>query len=179
MGGREYDVIAQQAALPNRAALEGVLRQQSMALPSFAPGGPFPGAKGEILQSDPLTGQERAALATLYVALMSDLSIELLGAGGDIFLDGPLASNPLFAPVLAAFRPESRVFVTGGCADSDIAVVFLAGFPHRAAALPPAVEPLALAGLEEYRRAWRERLPEASADTAGAAHRGAVCESGR
>jgi len=179
MGGREYDVIAQNAALPSREALAAVLQRQAMALPSFAPGGPFPGAKGTLLRADQLNGAERAALATLYVALMSDLSIELLGAGGDIFLDGPLAANPLFAAVLAALRPANRVLVTGAAAGSDIAVVFLAGFPHRAAALPPAVEPLTLAGLVEYRCIWRERLPEASAGTARAEHRTTVRESHR
>jgi L-fuculokinase len=178
MGGREYDVIAQSAASPLRVALEGVLQQQSMALPSFAPGGPFPSAKGTLLRADKLNIAERAALATVYVALMSDMSIDLLGAGGNIFVDGPLAFNPLFASVLAALRPECRVFVTGRFDSSDSAVVFLGGFPHRADALPPASEPLSLAGLDEYRRAWREKLPpDATAVALGAPGLPAVIES--
>jgi len=55
-------------------------------------------------------------------------------------------------------------------------VVYLGGFPHRASALPPATKPLVLPGLDEYRRAWRERLPEASSGALGAAHRPAVSE---
>lgn len=159
MGGREYAAIARGAAVPNRAAVEAVLRRRSMALPSFATGGPFPSAKGMILRGDNLDGPERAALATLYVALMSDLSVDLLGAAGDIFLDGPLAQNSLFGPLLAALHPHSRVLVTGGSGAYGAAVLYLAGYPDHKVRRHSVVEPLKLPGLGDYRGGWRERLP--------------------
>jgi L-fuculokinase len=176
MGGREYDTIAQSAVVPDREALEGVLRQQSMALPSFAQGGPFHDAKGALLRAGDLNGAERAALATLYVALMSDLSIESLGAGGDIFLHGPLSSNPLFGSILAAWQPRSRVFVTVGSNGFGAAASFLGGFASRPVGMPPAAEPLELNSLEEYRRVWREKLPEVRAGVVGGAGRAAIAK---
>ena len=161
MGGREYEAISRSTVLPHQQSLEAVLRRQSMAVPSFARAGPFPDAQGEVLRADDLSELERAALATLYVALMSDLSIDLLAARGDIFVDGPLASNPLFGSVLAAWHPQRRVFITpsssGECAR---VAAFLSGFPNLASAESSAVQPLNLAGLEDYRRTWRELLPQ-------------------
>jgi L-fuculokinase len=162
MGGREYDLIAPHAATPNRGALEAVLRQRSMALPSFAPGGPFPAATGKLLRAKQLSAPQCATLATLYVALMSDLSIDLLGADGDIFLDGPLASNLLFGSVLAACRPHVRVFGAHPSDGRRFALSFLAGVRCRRAGSLPAAEPLKLAALQAYRRDWRELLPKAA-----------------
>jgi L-fuculokinase len=160
MGGREYESIAQTNALPDANALESVLRKKMLALPSFAPGGPFPDAKGTLSPAQLLSDPERAVLATLYVALMTDLSIDLLQAHGDLFLDGPLGSNPLFGALLAGWRPTDRVFVTGRSNGCNGAAVFLGGFTFRDFELPSALKPLQLAGLAEYRHAWRELLPD-------------------
>jgi len=90
---------------------------------------------------------------------MSDLSIDLLGAGGDVFLDGPLASNPVFASLLAAWRGAERVFASEGL-ESNGAAAFLGGFAAQAGATPLPVAVLPVAGLAEYRQAWRRLLPE-------------------
>ena len=160
MGGREYQVIAQTEAPPDAAALAAVLRKKIFALPSFAPGGPFPEAKGTFAGGQALAGPECASLATLYVALMSDLSIDLLGAGGDVFLDGPLAANPLFGPLLAAWRADDCVFASEAREACNGAAAYLGGFGSRAVEAPAPLGPLPLAGLAEYRQAWRQLLPE-------------------
>ncbi len=72
---------------------------------------------------------ERASLATLYVALMSDLLIESLRAEGDVLIDGPLAVNPVYGSLLATWRPEKRVFAAGATGGYAAAVCYLAGFP--------------------------------------------------
>jgi L-fuculokinase len=159
MGGREYQMIAQTEAAPDATALAAVVRRRIFALPSFAPGGPFPHAQGSFVGFQALSATERASLATLYVALMSDLSIDLLGAGGDVFLDGPLASNPVFASLLAAWRGAERVFASEGL-ESNGAAAFLGGFAAQAGATPLPVAVLPVAGLAEYRQAWRQLLPE-------------------
>jgi L-fuculokinase len=160
MGGREYHTLAQTEALPDAKALAAVLHGKTFALPSFAPGGPFPEATGTIVGDRPPCGPQSASLATLYVALMSDLSIDLLRAGGDVFLDGPLASNPLFGRLLATWRPDDRVFASAGRAGCNGAAAYLGGFtaPAHEASVPLA--PLSLAGLAEYRQSWRQLLPE-------------------
>lgn len=160
MGGREYQRIAQSEALPDAGALAAVLGKSSFALPSFAPGGPFRDAKGTFMGGQASPGPERASLATLYVALMSDLSIDLLGVGGDVFLDGPLASNPVFGTLLAAWRTDDRVFASESLEGSNAAAAFLGGFASHAVEAPVSLAPLRLEGLAEYRQAWRQLLPE-------------------
>jgi L-fuculokinase len=160
MGGREYQAIARTEALPQAKALATLLQEQIFAVPSFAPGGPFPAAKGSIVGNRGLSAPESASLATLYVALMSDLSIDLLGASGEVYLDGPLAVNPLFGPLLAAWRPDDRVFASESLEGCNAAAVYLGGFPARAVEPPVALTPLSLTGLAEYRQAWRQLLPE-------------------
>lgn len=159
MGGREYEVIAGTTARPDLAALESVIRQQAHAIPSFAEAGPFPSHRGRLIAAAGLNEPARAALATLYVALMSELLLELLDADQDVLVDGPLASNPLFASLLATWRPRARVFVNSGaggvCAR---AATWLAGF-----GTAPAPSTIATAfkvdGLDAYRDAWRRQLP--------------------
>jgi L-fuculokinase len=160
MGGREYQAIAPTEAVPDATSLAAVLQGRIFALPSFAPGGPFPEAKGRIVGERALSGAERASLATLYVALMSDLALDLLGAGGNIFLDGPLAANPFFGPLLAAWRADDCVFVSESPDGCNGAAAYLGGFAARVVESPVPRAPLSLAGLAEYRQAWRQLLPE-------------------
>ncbi|MGH8189405.1 MAG: FGGY-family carbohydrate kinase, partial [Steroidobacteraceae bacterium] len=109
MGGREYEVIAASDAAPDEDALTNVLQRHVMAVPAFARGGPFMAHPGKVLHAGELSAAERAALATLYTVLMSELLLENLGASGDVIVDGPLAQNRFFGPLLAALRPSSGV----------------------------------------------------------------------
>lgn len=183
MGGREYEAIARgggrtrggaapradEAAAsgevaaaqgrvePTDAHLQAVLSKGAMALPSFATSGPFNRRQSELIEAEALNASERAALATLYVALMTDYALDLLGVDtGDVIVDGPLAGNLLFGQLLAALRTGNRVYRDAG-QDVGPAVAFLAGIVGtRAHPLTP-VSASAVEGLQPYRRAWRER----------------------
>jgi len=159
MGGREYALIAPSSAQPDRSALSGVLRHGSMALPSFAPGGLFARTTGRLLRANELTDLECAALATLYVSLMSDLTLDSLGVDGDIVIDGPFAANPLFCQLLATWRPANRVFVIERSDTNVAAACYLGGIPCGITRNPTAAQPLQLQGLEDYRVLWRRLLP--------------------
>jgi L-fuculokinase len=162
MGGREYEAIARSHAPPDRESLMRVIQRGAVALPSFAPGGPFAGRTPQLLHTEGLNDAERAALATAYTALMTDLSLDELGVVGEVVVDGPLARNQLFAPLLTTLRTANQVSVsvgTGGCAN---AASHLAGFPHvkqtplrTATAFDRTVE---VRSLRDYRTAWREML---------------------
>ena len=159
MGGREYEAIAQSADEPTVDAVIDVLSQGSIALPSFASAGPYSGRQGRLEGVDKLHGTQRAALATLYSALMTAVLIESLGAAGEIFVDGPLARNPLFARLLAACVPVGtvRTYPEGG---GTRVAAHLAGLPSPAAGALQSVAPLRLQGLLEYQANWRHRLEE-------------------
>ena len=164
MGGREYEAIAggmgRAAALPTLSAIGGILSRGVMALPSFASAGPYSGRAGRV-DGDNLDGVGLASLATLYSALMSSVLIESLGVAGDIFVDGPLARNPLFAGLLAACVPAGRVRTVAQSGGTRVAA-YLAGLPASATpfAEPQVTAPVRLAGLSDYQAQWRNRLDE-------------------
>lgn len=155
MGGREYETIAGTDAHPNLPALINVMERQAMALPAFASGGPFAGREGRLLNAESLSGSERASVATLYVVLMCELLIELLGAEGDVLIDGPLATNPLFGSVLAACMPTRSVWLSPGDGGNTRAACYLAGFQDFPSQAMKPAPPLTLKALSEYRHAWR------------------------
>jgi L-fuculokinase len=159
MGGREYEAIAQSGDEPTVDALISVLSRRTIALPSFASAGPFAGRSGRLEGAESLDATERAALATLYSALMTGVLIESLGTAGEIFVDGPLARNPLFARLLAACVPVGtvRTYPEGG---GTRVAAHLAGLPSPAPGTLHSVTPLKLPGLLEYQANWRRRLEE-------------------
>jgi L-fuculokinase len=159
MGGREYEAIARGGGEPTVDALIAVLARGAMALPSFATAGPYSGREGRIESGEGLDGAQRAALATLYSSLMTALLIESLGSAGEIFVDGPLARNPLFARLLAACVPAGtvRTYPEGG---GTRVAAYLAGERPGAPDLPQSVVPLRLPGLLDYQAEWRHRLEE-------------------
>jgi len=159
MGGREYEAIAQSADEPTVDAVIEVLSQGSIALPSFASAGPYSGRPGRLEGVDRLHGTQRAALATIYSALMTAVLIESLGSAGEIFVDGPLARNPLFSRLLAACVPVGtvRTYPEGG---GTRVAAHLARLPSPAAGALTSVAPLRLPGLLEYQSNWRHRLEE-------------------
>ncbi len=164
MGGREYEAIAGDSKAsrePTDEALEKVVRQRALALPSFAgTGGPFVGLRGKLLNADKLDERERGALATLYCALQTDFLLELLGDPSPVIIDGPLTENPLFARVLAALRDGPVLTGDNRAGPTECGRLLLGYRPE--SNLRPA-RPLDLAGLSDYRAIWRteatSRLP--------------------
>jgi sugar (pentulose or hexulose) kinase len=156
MGGREYAVIVGGAREPPDAdAIARVQKAGALALPCFAgQGGPFAARAGAI-QGDVET-RDRAALATLYCALMSDLQLTKLSAGqGDLIIEGSFAANPSFARVLAALRPGQRVRASVDSAGTARGAALLAQWP--AAPQPDAsvlVPHAPIGGLGAYRERW-------------------------
>lgn len=159
MGGREYEVIAQGGAEPTIDGLIEVMARGSLALPCLASAGPYAGRRGALEGVDGLNASQRASLATLYSALMTAQLIESLGSAGEIFVDGPLARNPLFGSVLGGCVPVGtvRIYPEGG---GTRVAAHLAGLPSQSPGLLQSVPPLRLPGLLEYQALWRHRLED-------------------
>jgi sugar (pentulose or hexulose) kinase len=144
------------------ADVERIVRRQTFALPSFTrSGGPMPGTggRGRIEGPQPRSDGERAALASLYCALMTDLSLDAVGSTATIIVDGPFGRNPVFTGVLAQLRREQKVTVSD-LRDGTTAGAALLGamtktgdLPHRPITLEP-VKSLAIDGLDAYRAEW-------------------------
>ncbi len=156
MGGREYEVVAgAEAASPDEEALARVLASAALVRPGFTAGGQFPGQGGAILDAGDLDAPARAALATLHVALLSDTALDLLGASGDIVIDGPLGENPLYPSILAGLRPDSSVqLCEPGAGPSGGALCLALGRQSR----PPLLRVVGsrvVPGLAEHAQRWR------------------------
>lgn len=163
MGGREYAAVCGEQAVgrpPALDALADVVAHGWMALPSFTQsGGPFPGRRGQIDAPPTPDDDQRVALATLYLALVVDLMLDLLGSATGCIVDGPLAHNAAFAPLLAQLRAGYPV-LTSRTAEGPVdgARVLAAGMrPIAPAGATTVAAPLALRGLAAYRQTWRAR----------------------
>jgi sugar (pentulose or hexulose) kinase len=164
MGGREYAAIAGAPGNPDPTSLARVIASGAMALPCFAGqggGGPFASRQGEIRGET--ASADRLALATLYVALMSDLMLTRLGVtAGDLVVEGSLAANPAYAALLAAFRPSQQVFAGSDAAGTARGAALLAKWPPQNFQAPPliAAPPCAIEGLHAYRHVWTKAVLE-------------------
>jgi sugar (pentulose or hexulose) kinase len=158
MGGREYDIASGGWKKPvSRKAIVSVISRGVFALPSFAPGGPMQGREGRFVGPS-VEGEERAAAALLYVALMTDLSLDLMRSANPIVIDGGLVKTGLFAALLAQLRPGQSVFTSAnaeGSAFGAAALVFdqIGSSPFVDETIRAA--PHDVFGLEAYRDAWR------------------------
>lgn len=163
MGGREIETIIgidtrrvdikpDQPAL--LAAVAGVLKAESMLLPSLAPGfGPYPAAIGHW-QNEPEDWFERRAAACLYAALVADKSLELIGSKDILLIEGRFAEAEVFVRALASLRPATRIFTANAHNDVSFGALRLV-LPN----LKPQGELIAVSPLPEdissYRDKWR------------------------
>jgi L-fuculokinase len=161
MGGRDHGILVPADAPPaTPAEVTAVIAAGVLALPGFgAPCGPFPASRGRILPSLPDDDARRPALGALYLALMTDQCLSLIGAAGDTVIEGALASNRAYASLLAALRPTGRVLASADETGTSQGAAMLArwgmsGRPPEAEAVAPGIWP----GLEAYRAAWLDAL---------------------
>ena len=163
MGGREYTEIAGDdglSATPELADAAKLIARGTMALPSFTDsGGPFPGtgARGDIVGPPAKTPRERAALASLYVALMTGVDLDLLDADGDVIIDGSFADNRLFASLLAALRPDLAIAVSRERDGTALGASSLWRWPRAISLEPEFVRAQTIDGLLDYGRRWRRQ----------------------
>lgn len=83
MGGREYELIRQGSDVtPTPAEVAQVLQSGLMILPAVEPGsGPFP-RRAMRWTGEPATEGQRIAALSLYLALMTETCLGLIGAEG-------------------------------------------------------------------------------------------------
>jgi len=164
MGGREFErLVDVDASNANsdpealRAAVANVLSVGSMVLPTMAPGvGPFPSGMGHwIAKPDDPVAQRTAA--RLYLALVADASLDLIGACERVLVEGRFAEADLFVRALATLRPETAVYA--GNAQDDVS------YGARRLinpTLPPSSTLTRILPLEcnlvRYRARWRDKI---------------------
>ena len=120
MGGRETEILeaadvaqldpaTQEAAMLARAA--ALVGESVFAVPAFQPGvGPFPRHPGRWI-GRPEDQLGRRAAASLYLALMLDTSLGLIGAADRLIVQGRFVADAVFARALATLRPNQTVML--------------------------------------------------------------------
>ena len=110
MGGREFEtIVGDTDARAGDEDWRAVLSEPVMLLPSVQQGsGPYPGRTAGWAGPEPAGGR-RFLAASFYLALMTATCLDLIGADGDIVVEGPFAGNEAFLAMLstATGRPVS------------------------------------------------------------------------
>ncbi len=104
MGGREYQILMEGRTREARDEdVLDVLKSGSMLLPSVVGGsGPFPDQKFRWINADKFTPEKCHVAVSFYLAMMMATCLGLIGAEGDIIIEGPLASNMVLLDMLSA-----------------------------------------------------------------------------
>ena len=159
MGGREFGALAGERPAPfGHDELQRLIARQTMALPCFAEtGGPFAGQVGRVAGPQPQSDAERAALATLYVVLMTDHCLQALGASGRVVVEGAFTVNPWFGPLLAGLADGRDVAVSDDGSGTTCGAWLLAAWGREAAPAPAPVAAWCPPGWLAYRDLWRQQ----------------------
>ena len=127
MGGREAQLLNSGRALDNPAdqaravaAVPAVLAAGAQVLPGFVERvGPFPRQRGRWI-GEPADDAARAAAIALYLALVADTSLELIGAREQLMVEGRFAHSEVFVRALASLRPGTRVYRSSTPEQGDV-----------------------------------------------------------
>jgi sugar (pentulose or hexulose) kinase len=153
MGGREYAAIlgVDLGATATLAAAAAVVGAGASTRPS---GGPFPWMPAAWIDATE-TPAQRAALASLHLALMSDVELDLVGSHGPIVIEGRFAEDPVFPAVLAALRPNAAVYACPGGDAVALGAARLVWPSLRQPAPLRRIQPAPF-DIAAYAEAWRE-----------------------
>ncbi|MFT4183903.1 MAG: FGGY-family carbohydrate kinase [Rhizobium sp.] len=163
MGGREFELLADEIGHADpkavEAALVTVIGKGLMLLPNVAEGsGPFPGKRKRWIGDATVSRAERLAAVSLYLALMTEACLGLIGARAPIFVEGPFALNRAYLAALSSLTGSDVIALPGSTGTSQGAALLTGIRPAAAGkSLPVHAD---LPGLRDYRRAWRDALEQ-------------------
>ncbi|MBB5667670.1 sugar (pentulose or hexulose) kinase [Rhizobium leguminosarum] len=161
MGGREFEILSAEIgpvdAKAAQAAIGRVIEKGMLLLPNIAPGsGPFPGKASRWIGAEGASREERHAAACLYLALMTDACLGLIGAKGPVIVEGPFALNETYLKLLAALAGRDVLALPGSTGTSQGAALLTGIRPVSGAETH--VPPVEVAGLAAYRDRWYAAL---------------------
>lgn len=168
MGGRETEILEdankqidpstceqELLTLANRCVQDGVF-----ALPSFQKGvGPYPDRLGCWINR-PGEHLARRAAAGLYLALMMDTSLDLIGSSDRLVVEGRFMGDAVFARSLARLRPSQSIYLAPSSNSLCHGALSLVGAGRVPETSLVEVKPSPLP-LGAYKARWRELLATA------------------
>ncbi|GAA0529697.1 sugar (pentulose or hexulose) kinase [Rhizomicrobium palustre] len=164
MGGRETEIleaapVEQLDAGANGAALldaaREVIAEGVFALPTFQTGvGPFGQSEGRWMRRPEEQLKRRAAIS-LYLALVTDTMLGLIGSTGPIVAEGRFAGDVVFMSTLAKLRPSQPIYAAPTSASVQYGALRLM-FPELAPSETLAQTAANDLPIEDYAASWRE-----------------------
>jgi len=165
MGGREAELIGgiDSFALTDNyhpdallARLPQLIASGACAYPSFVSGvGPFPDARGEW-HNKPADAGDQRAITGVYLALMANAALDLIGSRDCLLIEGRFAEAVIFTRALATLRPQQKVFLSNAHQDVAYGALRLVHPQLQPPSQLTAVEPLSV-DLRAYAEQWRAR----------------------
>ncbi|SCB59206.1 Sugar (pentulose or hexulose) kinase [Rhizobium aethiopicum] len=157
MGGREYEILAAEIGPVEENAAEAaigpVIAKNMMLLPNIASAsGPFPDKASRWIGAEEASRDERHASAGLYLALMTEACLGLIGAKGPVIVEGPFALNATYLKLLAALAGREVLALPGSTGTSQGAALLTGIRPVSGTERHfPATD---IPGLAAYRDRW-------------------------
>ncbi|MDP9840440.1 sugar (pentulose or hexulose) kinase [Neorhizobium huautlense] len=172
MGGREFEMLTSDWPKPSSddiaACVEQVLLHGRMILPGVVRGsGPFPDRERGMVGKAPETSAEAYALASAYLALMTDSCLSLLGAAGETIVEGPLAENMAYLRLLSALTGRDVLAVSGSTGTGGGAALLAQAHPAQTGF--QRIEPWPAEPALSYREQWQKHLGSIVGDVSSAA----------
>ena len=168
MGGREAEVLGgvDSFALTDNydpdellGRLPELIDNGACGLPTFVMGvGPFPAATGTWI-NEPSDAKDKRAATGLYLALMADTTLDLVGSCDQLLIEGRFAEAQVFVRALATLRPQQNIYVSN--AHNDVAygaLRLICPDLETPSKLTP-VTPLDI-DLSQYAKQWRSRTQQ-------------------
>jgi len=164
MGGREFELLggiddladfSQLATEDWLQRLGRLATEQSFLMPSMATGtGPFPDHKSHWVNR-PADAVDRHILIQLYLALMVNACLELIGTRSQLLIEGRFGRMPVFSRALATLRSDVKVYRPLEDLDVAYGALRLIDPQIKAPSSLEMVLPLAV-DLTSYANQWRQ-----------------------
>lgn len=162
MGGRERDLMSV-STTPSAHAFDLYLSrhdQYSLILPSVvANTGPFPKLASNWREVfDASNPDNHACQVSLYLALVTKECLDLIGSKGPTFIEGPMASDSIFAQMLRVLTGRA-VFLSESITGTSVGAAMLITPPTRPMSYKTVTVPDRREGLlRHYAAQWQSKL---------------------
>ncbi len=166
MGGREFSLLTKGAVVDTEDRDSATVLARGMRfLPTLAAGsGPFPHGQPAWINEKGASPAQIQTAASYYLAMLTAVSLTLIGAEGDVIVEGPMSGNRDYLDLLAASTGQ-RVATGGGAGGTRCGAAQLArADSHRAAKVRDRVHSLderRLHALKAYAADWRASVGSA------------------
>jgi len=164
MGGREWQQLAgtENASEKDFLALS---RRGVYAIPAFSDqGGPFRQQAGYVYGAEHqhLSESEKSALATLYLALMTDHCLELLQQNSTVIIEGAFARNSWLMKILAGLRIEQQILYSEDATGTTAGTAHLSNQTSASrwpiTVFPVVPAPIIQSFITSYKQKWQSLL---------------------